>query len=109
MSISVVDSLEKAVKVAAEVASARKRWGKQASYGYTSPQIADSLIFIMDAYKANTASEIETVKANADAAIEDLRAQLTKANRQLAAANARAARREKATLTPEEIVNGREA
>lgn len=94
MSIKTVDSLEKAIAVAESVAEVRRRWGKQAKYGYSESQIVDALEIMLGGYKDADAAahRMVTVQAAAEIAVTEasaLRAQLTKANRQLAAANAR--------------------
>lgn len=110
MAIHQVDSLAKALKIVEEVALVRKRWGKQAKFNYTEAQLVDAVVLLHAAYEANAVrfGEIQA-EEHANASLveqnEELRAQLTKANRQLAAANARAARADK-KLSPSEIVLG---
>jgi hypothetical protein len=97
MALRDVDTLDKAIRVAIDVADVRAKWGKQARIPYHEDQIYDALVMLHTAYRAVGSTETKlhdmakrAVDAEAD--VIALRSELTKANRQLAAANARATR-----------------
>jgi hypothetical protein len=98
-----IDTLDKALRLADDVAYVRERWGKQAKFNYTDNQMADTIIMLrgvgsqFDTLTLEKA-ELASKYAESEAARALLREELTKANRQLAAANARAARRPKEAL-----------
>jgi hypothetical protein len=92
MSISQVDTLQKAIKIAEDARAVRVRWGKHARFEYSEAQIADALIIVLGAYKQVTSQALGTLQAQCDETIAELKIQLAKANRQAGAANARAAR-----------------
>lgn len=92
-----IDTLEKALKVADDVAYVRERWGKNAKFNFTENQLADTIIVLRGAgsqfdVMATQKADVERQLGEAQEARAVLREELTKANRQLAAANARAAR-----------------
>jgi hypothetical protein len=71
---------EKAIEIINEVVAMRARWGKQFRTADLNPDILDALAVYVEAARLT---------------IDEYKAELAKANRQVAAANARATKREK--------------
>lgn len=104
MALRDVDTLDKAIRVAIDVAEVRAKWGKQARIPYHEDQIYDALVILhKEGARAGELlekyTEAKGVQEQHELLIAELREQLTKSNRQLAAANARAARATKKETT----------
>lgn len=57
-----VNTVEKALEIIAEVAEARKRWGKQASVNYTLDQLMDAIVVLADKGRFDGPSDDEITK-----------------------------------------------